>query len=129
MALLNPTLAAGRYDPRLNFDFGGGFGPGPGTIGTGGPVGGPGGGGGVVISLPGGGGSGGFTGGATSASTLGLASWFLGIDWGRIAAFLLGLLLIAGGIYLIKPVQQAINVTVKEGAKAAAKGAAEAAAA
>jgi hypothetical protein len=41
---------------------------------------------------------------------------FLGlpaINWGRIAAFLLGLLLIGGGLYLIKPIQQVVNVTTK----------------
>jgi hypothetical protein len=40
----------------------------------------------------------------------GLLGWF---DWGRIAAILLGLLLIAGGMYLIKPVQQVVNKGVK----------------
>lgn len=32
---------------------------------------------------------------------------------GRIAAFLLGLILIAGGLYLFKPVQEVVNSTVK----------------
>lgn len=49
------------------------------------------------------------------SSVLGLPS----INWGRIAAFLLGLLLIAGGLYLIKPVQQVVNRTVKETARGA----------
>lgn len=42
------------------------------------------------------------------------------INWGRIAAFLLGLILIAGGIYLIRPVQNIVNQTVKRSAKASA---------
>lgn len=59
--------------------------------------------------------------GSSVASALNPFSY---IDWGRIAAILLGLLLIAGGLYLIKPVQKATNVTVK----AASKGLAESAA-
>jgi hypothetical protein len=40
----------------------------------------------------------------TTSNWLGLPS----ISWGRIACFLLGLLLIAGGLFLIKPVQKTI---------------------
>ncbi len=43
------------------------------------------------------------------------------INWGRIGAFLLGLLLIAGGLYLIKPIQQAVNVTVGHAGRALAE--------
>lgn len=41
------------------------------------------------------------------------------INWGRIAAFLLGLILIAGGIYLIRPVNQIVNQSVKNSVKGA----------
>lgn len=41
------------------------------------------------------------------------------INWGRIAAFLLGLILIAGGIYLIKPVNEIVAPVVKRGSRAA----------
>ena len=43
-----------------------------------------------------------------------------GISYGRIGAFLLGLILIAGGIYLFKPAQTIINTTLKSGAKTGA---------
>ena len=46
----------------------------------------------------------------TTTSVLDL---FGAIPWSRIAALLLGLILIIGGIYLIKPVQQAVVRTVK----------------
>lgn len=36
-----------------------------------------------------------------------------GLSWSRIAAFSLGLIFIAGGLYLFKPVQQVVNSTVK----------------
>lgn len=64
--------------------------------------------------------------GTTPASTSG-TSWFTwpSISWGRLAAFLLGLILILMGIYLIKPVQQVVNTTVKTAGKAAAAAAAE----
>ncbi len=54
-------------------------------------------------------------------------NWFSGINWGRIGAFLLGLLLIAGGLYLIKPLQQIVNTTVVRGGRALAESTAEAA--
>lgn len=76
----------------------------------------------ISIGLPGGGSSGG---GATSVSLGGAVGGALSsvlgipaINWGRLAAFILGLILIAGGIYLIKPVQQVVNTNVKAGAKA-----------
>lgn len=54
------------------------------------------------------------------SSPLGIATGMLSsllgipaINWGRIAAFLLGLILIAGGIYLIKPVQEAVHETIR----------------
>lgn len=50
------------------------------------------------------------------SSVLGIPS----INWGRLAAFLLGLLLIAGGLYLLRPVQQIVNATVKDTIKGAA---------
>lgn len=53
-----------------------------------------------------------LTGGAAQTGSI-----FPSINWGRIGAFLLGLLLIAGGLYLIKPVQQVVNRTGKELAK------------
>lgn len=41
--------------------------------------------------------------------------WYsmLTVSWSRIAALILGLLLIAGGLYLIKPVQQFVNKSAK----------------
>ncbi len=52
----------------------------------------------------------GMAGSATGSMAQAAGSALLGaIPWGRIAAILLGLLLIGGGLYLIKPVQ-AINV-------------------
>lgn len=91
------------------------------------------GGGGIGLGLPPifGGGSGGSGGGVTvtpvgiGGAIAGGLSSVLGIpaiNWGRIAAFLLGLLLVAGGIYLIKPVQQVVNRTIKTSAKGAAEG-------
>lgn len=137
---LNPSTppyaegGGGASDPfgGGSFDIGGGF---P-IFGGGGYPGSGGGtptlnpndnGGGFVIS-GGGGGSGGGSGvkvtpvGAGVGPFGGLLSSVLGIpaiNWGRIAAFLLGLILIAGGIYLIKPVQNVVNQTIKKGAKAA----------
>jgi len=90
-----------------------------------GSVGGPGGGGpsftwdiglGGITVGPGGGGTTGTPGGirntVTGAQTA-VSSLFGAIPWSRIAAFLLGLLLILGGIYLIPKVQQQVNRTVK----------------
>lgn len=84
-------------------------------IGGGTPVGSSGGGGG--ITLPGGGASStaASIGGTWLSSLLGIPA----INWGRIAAFLLGLILIAGGIYLIRPVNQVVNQTVKKSVKGA----------
>lgn len=45
-----------------------------------------------------------FTGGATSA-----ASNAFGLSWSRVAAFVLGLILVAAGLYLLKPTQQIIS--------------------
>ena len=42
------------------------------------------------------------------------------IDWLRIACFILGLILIAGGLYLLKPVQEVVNTTVSREAEAIA---------
>ncbi len=53
------------------------------------------------------------SGGGVVSSTSSLLNLFSSIPWSRIAAFLLGLLLIVGGIYLIKPVQQVVTKTVK----------------
>lgn len=115
-------------------DFGGGFvSPGGGsgiTIGGGGGgIGFPGSGGPTIWVPPIGGGnpgSGGGSGKATpvsvSGSIGGALSSVLGIpaiNWGRIAAFLLGLLLIAGGIYLIRPVQKIVNQSVRSARSAA----------
>lgn len=36
-----------------------------------------------------------------------------GFSWGRIAAFLLGLLTIGAGLYLLKPVQNIVNQTIR----------------
>jgi hypothetical protein len=41
------------------------------------------------------------------------------LTYSRIGAFLLGLILIAGGIYLFKPVQQGVSVVVRTGKKIA----------
>ena len=43
------------------------------------------------------------------------------INWGRLAAFLLGLLLIAGGLYLLKPTQQLIIKPAKRALKSTAE--------
>lgn len=53
-----------------------------------------------------------------SASQL-AGSSIAGLSFARVGAFLLGLLLIVGGIYLFKPVQGAVTNVVKTGAKAA----------
>jgi hypothetical protein len=109
------------YGPQGDGFFGGG---GDGGLfgGGGGIFGGGSGGGGIVISAPpinvgGGGGSGtisvGGTGGTATNAGFNPFSYLPAINWGRIGAFLLGLLLIAGGLYLIKPVQQVVNRTGK----------------
>lgn len=91
------------------------------------------GGGGIQIGIPPIGSGGNPASGGGSGKTVSLPSTPLGvgasmlsnllgipaINWGRIAAFLLGLILIAGGIYLIRPVNQIVNTTVKRSAKAA----------
>jgi hypothetical protein len=126
-----PNLSGFSMAPDVHpllFEVGGG--------GGGVPIFGGGGGGGfpgsgtINIGLPGNPASGG-SGGKTSTISLGgsapavgynMLSSLLGIpaiNWGRIAAFLLGLILIAGGIYLIKPVQESVNRTIKTGAKGA----------
>lgn len=112
-----PTLPsmAGRYSPAQDF---GGFLPGPGGVGIGFPGGGP----AIGINLPpitvGSGGSkttiGGTIAGA-AGSALSSALGIPAINWGRIAAFLLGLLLIGGGLYLIKQVNQSIKVVARTG--------------
>ena len=43
---------------------------------------------------------------------------FFGADLGRLAAFLLGLILIIAGLYLFKPVQKTVNQTIGKGLKA-----------
>lgn len=48
------------------------------------------------------------------AGTSGSSSAF---SFARIGAFVLGFILIAGGLYLFKPVQEAVNTTVKKGAE------------
>lgn len=64
----------------------------------------------VGFPLPGGAmGSAIGAGGSWLSSMLGIPA----INWGRIAAFLLGLILIAGGIYLIRPVNQIVNKSAK----------------
>lgn len=45
-----------------------------------------------------------------------------GFTWGRIGAFLLGLIFIAAALYMFKPVQEAVNNTVRVGMKAGAAG-------
>jgi hypothetical protein len=58
---------------------------------------------------------------STSSSTsnpLNPLSYLPSINWGRIAAFLLGLLLIAGGLYLIKDVRTTVNSNVRTLAEA-----------
>lgn len=42
-----------------------------------------------------------------------------GFSWGRAGAFFLGLIMIAGGIYLFKPVQEVVNGTARKAAKLA----------
>jgi hypothetical protein len=100
------------------------------------------GGGNIGISFPGPGGGGGSGGGGVppilvragqnqagatastgSTSNASLISW-PSINWGRIGAFLLGLILIAAGLYLLKPIQQFVKTTVKTAGKAAAHAAA-----
>jgi hypothetical protein len=111
----------GFGDGSGGFDIGigGGFFPIGGGGGGGGPViGDPGGGGGISIGLPPiGGTGGGGTSTSVSASSGGLFGLLPAINWGRIAAFLLGLILIAFGLYMIKGVNQAVNVVVKNGAR------------
>ena len=40
-----------------------------------------------------------------------------GFTWGRVGAFLLGIIVVAGAIYLFKPAQNAINTAVKRGSE------------
>lgn len=125
-----PLLTIG--EPRIStaFEIGGGFGGGPGLIGS--PGGGFPGPGTIGIGVPiGGTGATGSTGGTSGSGSFYPATavnWasdaagaLLGLDWGRIAAFLLGLILIAGGIFLIKTVRQQVTVVVKHGARLAAE--------
>lgn len=63
--------------------------------------------------------------GRALSSVLGIPS----INWGRLATFLLALLLIAGGLYLIKPVQQIVVKPIKRAAREAGEGIAAGAAA
>lgn len=104
--------------------LGGGLLPGGGTTGTGGTFPGP---GTISIGFPGTSGSSGSSGGggggvnATEAAyATSAAGWLLGLDWGRIAAFLLGLIFIIGGIFLIKEVRQTVVVAGKHVGKAVA---------
>lgn len=134
--VVSPSGNGWGFTPDRGWDFdpawdsfaastggGGGF---PGGQGSGG---GPGGGPGFTWDLGLGGvtvGSSNGPGGTTVTGTPGgvrntvssLTDWFGSIPWARIAAFLLGLLLIVGGIYLTKPVQQTVIKSVK-GAMAA----------
>jgi hypothetical protein len=66
---------------------------------------------------------------AMNAVTSGnLASFVLfGVPVTRAAAFILGLIVIAGAIYLFKPVQKVVNTTIKRGAEVAGGAAAVAA--
>ena len=66
----------------------------------------------------------GASGSASTGSTGLLGISWPTIPWGRIAAFLLGLILIAAGLYMIKQIQQTVKTTVKTAGKAAATAAA-----
>jgi hypothetical protein len=76
---------------------------------------------GITLPFPGGSSGSGAPGGTSIPGKIlgaatGAVSSVLGIpaiNWGRIAAFLLGLLLIAGGLYLLKPVQTVVNRSVR----------------
>lgn len=97
--------------------------------GGGGGIGGGGIGNGPTLTMPPitiGGGSGG-SGSTGKTTTVGIGGAIAGglssvlgipaINWGRLAAFLLGLLFIAAGLYLLRPVQQIVNQTVKSNIK------------
>lgn len=43
----------------------------------------------------------------------GMMGQITGLSWDRIAAFLVGLIMVAGGLYLFKPVQETVNRTVR----------------
>ncbi len=108
-----------------NFDLpqiGGGFVPGSGVTGGGTDFPGSGSGGGLVFGIPIiGGGSGSGSSGSTASilptaaigKYLSTALGIPAINWGRIAAFLLGLLLIAGGIYLTRPGQTIVTSSIR----------------
>ena len=118
-------LVASRPTTQAIINVGGGA-PDPGGVIGGGSIGGGGpclfncGSGGSTVPI-----SSIFPGLGTAASAAGSAlSSVLGIpsiNWGRIAAFILGLILIAGGLFLIKPVQSIVVNTVKNTAKSGAK--------
>lgn len=56
----------------------------------------------------------GVPGGPTATGATGTtANGIVGFSWSRVAAFVLGLIFIAAGLYLFKPVQQVINNGVK----------------
>ena len=134
---LNQIDVAGPRRNATAFDFGGIFGGGDpfggGFIGTGGSTGNPTrdcglfGLGCVNVgygSDPFGGIFGGGTSGSgstsirgTSSSTGMLGGLLPAINWGRIGAFLLGLLLFGGGLYLIKPINQSVGLVVKTAGK------------
>lgn len=108
-----PALTT-RYGPAFDpIGGGGGFGGLP-PITIIAPVGGGG--------TAGGGGKSGGVGGTVGSAAGSLLSSVLGlpaINWGRIAAFLLGLLFIAGGIYLTKTAQRSIKVVSGHAQRAA----------
>lgn len=124
-----PLITIGQ--PRISnaFEIGGGFGSGPGLIGS--PGGGFPGPGTISIGVPPIGGTTGSTGGTSGSGSFYPATavnWasdaagaLLGLDWGRIAAFLLGLILIAGGIFLIRTVRQQVTVVTKHVGRLAAE--------
>src|SRR5574337_481095 len=65
-------------------------------------------------------GSSGPTASSITSSISNVLNPFSGFSPGRLGAFILGLILIAGGIYLFKPVQEVVNESVRSGVKAAA---------
>ncbi len=116
------------FDGYTNYD---GFVTGGGGIGGGGLPGGQGSGGGSgpgytwdigiggVTVGAGGGGTVGTPGGVrntTQQVTNAVTGLWTGIPWSRVAAFLLGLLLILGAIYLMRPVQQFVQQTARNAA-------------
>jgi hypothetical protein len=58
--------------------------------------------------------------GSAIGSLASKAASIFGSPAAQIGAFLLGLILIAGALYLFKPVQNVVNSTIKRGAKVAA---------